>query len=206
MHFPPVQFGIMVLGQQCGGWHLKLHVSFTSYHTHFRKILILVFRFSPICKTKIVFQLHFQICWKIQMTKHLNTCLFTNCKWQMERPWYSECTSVLECVCVCVCVYQTLPLLQILTTCSFAWNLPFSKRLCFAFLSVVSILLFRVPAFLSPPLPPFPLLPSTYITFHITVFPSHNHKNTNIIEGKGNTFCCCLVTKLYPTFLQPHRL
>lgn len=104
MHFPPVQFGIMVLGQQCGGWHLKLHVSFTSYHTHFRKILILVFRFSPICKTKIVFQLHFQICWKIQMTKHLNTCLFTNCKWQMERPWYSECTSVLECVCVCVCI------------------------------------------------------------------------------------------------------
>ena len=73
-------------------------------HTFQKNTHILVFRFSPICKTKIVFQLHFQICWKIQMTKHLNTCLFTNCKWQMERPWYSECTSVLECVCVCVCV------------------------------------------------------------------------------------------------------
>ena len=135
------------------------------------------------------------------MTKHLNNCLLANYKWQMERPWYSECTNV--CVCVPNFTIATNPYnLLLCLKSSF-----FSKALlCFAFSGKHSLPFFlssRVPAFFSPPTP---------FAFYMhnlpynCVFPSHNHKNTNNIEGKGNTFCCCLVTRLYPSFLQPHGL
>ena len=120
--------------------------------------------------------------------------MLANCKWQVERPWYSECTSVFVCVCVCVCVctklYHCYKSLQPALSLKIILFLKGFALL----LSEVNILLSRVSA--------FPLPPSSLPSFAVyidnlpcnCVFPSHNHKNTNNIDGKGNTFSCCLVT------------
>ena len=103
-----------------------------------------------------------------------------------------KCVCMCVCVCVCVCtkLYHCYKSLQP----ALSLNIILFLKGFALLLSEVNILLSRVSAFPPPPssLPSFAVyidnLPCN------CVFPSHNHKNTNNIDGKGNTFSCCLVT------------